>query len=73
MRDHEDAAAVSYTVSSSYVKLKHIFTNLMSEDHYPHIGWNDFANFCRVVGILDHTIPTSTIDRMFIATKVGSP
>ena len=47
--------------------------NLSSNDSYPHIGWNDFVAFCRTVEILDGTIPTATVDRMFIATKVGAP
>ena len=55
------------------MNLKHIFVNLSSNDSYPHIGWNDFVAFCRNVEILDGTIPTATVDRMFIATKVNSP
>ena len=50
-----------------------MFTNLNSGDNYPHIGWNEFNAFCRSVDILDSTIPTATVDRMFIATKVGAP
>ena len=53
--------------------MKHMFTNLNSGDNYPHIGWNEFNAFCKSVDILDSTIPTATVDRMFIATKVGAP
>jgi hypothetical protein len=53
--------------------LKHIFVNLSSGDNYPHIGWNEFVAFARAVDILDGSIPTATVDRMFIATKVGAP
>ena len=45
----------------------------MSGDNYPHIGLNDFVSFCRDVEVLDGTMPTSTVDRMFIATKVNAP
>ena len=45
----------------------------MSSDNYPNIGWNDFTAFCRLTHILDDTIPTSTIDRMFLAAKAGTP
>jgi len=46
---------------------------LISGDNYPHIGLNDFVSFCRDVDILDGSIPTSTVDRMFLASKVGAP
>ena len=34
------------------------------------MGQTDLSSFCRQVGILDETIPTSTIDRKLIETKV---
>lgn len=46
---------------------------MISGDGYPRVGWNEFGQFCRATSILDSTLPTSTVDRMFIATKVGSP
>jgi hypothetical protein len=42
---------------------------LISSDNYPHIGWLEFVTFCGAVDILDDTIPRSTIDRLFLATK----
>ena len=34
------------------------------------MGQTDLTTFCKLVNILDETIPTSTIDRKFIETKV---
>lgn len=64
---------VQSTLQQYFPRLKHIFINLMSSDNYPHIGWNDFTAFTRLTQVLDDTIPTSTIDRMFLAAKAGTP
>ena len=60
-------------IQERFVDLKNIFVNLMSGDNYPHIGLNDFVSFCRDTEVLDGSMPTSTVDRMFIATKVNAP
>ena len=73
VRDPEDFKQCEALIIHHFVALKHIFVNLISSDNYPHIGWNDFVAFCRHVEILDGTLPTATVDRMFIATKVGAP
>lgn len=57
----------------NFPHLKLIWMTLISAENYPHIGMTMFSAWCREVDILDNTIPTSTVDRMFIATKVGSP
>ena len=58
-------------ITEKFEELKVIFINLMAKGSYPYVGWNDFSAWCREVEILDNSIPTSTVDRMFIATKVG--
>lgn len=61
------------TIKKNYAKLKHIHVNLSSGDNYPHIGLMEFCHFARHAKILDDTIEQQTIDRMFIACKVGGP
>ena len=73
VKDPEDFRQCELVIQKHFEQLKHIFVNLISGDNYPHIGWNEFGAFCRQVGILDGTTPTATVDRMFIATKVGAP
>lgn len=73
VKDPEDFHQCELVIQKHFEQLKHIFVNLISGDNYPHIGWNEFGAFCRQVGILDGTTPTATVDRMFIATKVGAP
>lgn len=73
VRDQTDFKQCCSIIQTHFESLKHIFVNLISSDNYPHIGWNEFVAFCRSVDILDGTLPTSTVDRMFIATKVGGP
>jgi len=73
VKDADDFRACEALIKGHFKELKHIFINLISSDNYPHIGWNDFVAFCRNVDILDGTLPTATVDRMFIATKVGAP
>lgn len=73
VRDTGDFNRCVAIIREYFPQLKHIFVNLISSDNYPHIGWNEFVTFCRSVDILDGSMPTSTVDRMFIATKVGAP
>lgn len=72
VKDPEQQTRCAEVVKGYFPKLKNIFINLISGGDYPHIGRNDFGNFCKDVDILDGSIPTSTVDRMFIATKVGA-
>ena len=50
--------------------LKQIFLNIASESYYLCMSQIDLSSFCRQFEILDDTIPTTTIDRKFIETKV---
>jgi hypothetical protein len=68
--DPQDYKDVVSTIKENYEMLKHIFLNIASESYYPCMGQTDLSSFCRQVGILDETIPTATIDRKFIETKV---
>jgi hypothetical protein len=52
-----------------FSELKHIFINLISQSDYPHIGWIDFGNFCREVGIEGEGLSSNSIDNAFIGTK----
>lgn len=72
VKDIEEQQKCAEVVKGYFPELKNIFINLISGGDYPHIGRNDFGNFCKDVDILDGTIPISTVDRMFIATKVGA-
>ena len=65
-KDGIDYREVVDIISSNFVELKGIFTNLIAGDSYPGIGFNDFSAFCRATGILDGTIPTATVDRIFL-------
>lgn len=73
IRDPDDLAQVTAVISLNFAHLKLIWMTLISAENYPHIGMTMFSAWCREVDILDNSIPTSTVDRMFIATKVGSP
>ena len=73
IKDPEDFDLCTKVIQERFVDLKNIFVNLMSGDNYPHIGLNDFVSFCRDTEVLDGSMPTSTVDRMFIATKVNAP
>lgn len=56
-------------IKDNYTRIKHIFITLMAADQYPFIGWIDFCNFCKVVGIYDSVITAPVVDNMFFATK----
>jgi hypothetical protein len=73
VKDPEDYRQVVDVISENFVQLKHIFINLISSDSYPGIGWNDFSAFCRATDILDGSIPSSTVDRMFLTVKALTP
>ena len=73
IKDEEELHLVTATISRHFEALKQIYTTLISSDSYPAIGVNEFTAFCRVAQILDHTVPTATVDRMFIAAKVAAP
>ena len=73
LKDAEDYREVVEIISTNYVELKKIFVNLISGDSYPGIGFNDFSAFSRATDILDGTIPTSTVDRMFLTVKATTP
>lgn len=73
VKDAADFARCTAIIQTRFADLKSIYVNLMAGDNYPHIGLLDFSSFCRDVGILDGSIPTHTVDRMFLATKAGAP
>ena len=73
VKDPEEYREVVDIISSNYEELKLIFVNLIAGDSYPGIGWNDFAAFCRATDILDGTIPSSLVDRMFLTVKATTP
>lgn len=56
-----------------FEKIKELYTNLAaSSNNYPHVGWLEFASFCRAAEVVDSSLPTSTVDQLFWAAKVGS-
>lgn len=73
IKDTNDYREVVDIITTNFVELKHIFTNLIAGDSYPGIGFNDFSAFCRATDILDGSIPTSTVDRMFLTVKATTP
>jgi hypothetical protein len=48
VKDPEDMRQVQATLALYFPRLKEIFINMMSSDNYPHVGWNDFREFCRI-------------------------
>lgn len=73
IKDEDDLADVVFTIKSQFPEIKHVHHTLISGDSYPHIGLMEFTKFAVATDILDETIEQQTIDRMIIASKVGSP
>lgn len=70
LKNKKDLQECEELIHKRYAQLKDIFTNLMSGDSYPFVGWIDFCTFCRVSEIQDSTVMTGPmIDNIFFATK----
>lgn len=73
VKDSDELRSVIAIITQNYAKLKQMYLNLMCGDSYPAVGVNEFHAFCRTTGILDGSLATATVDRMYIAAKVGAP
>jgi hypothetical protein len=63
-------------IAENFYKLKHYFIYLSSKSSYPALGSFDCSNFAAKCEIPDSRVPSSTIDRTFIAavrTDRGCP
>ena len=51
--------------------LKTLFILLAANSNFPAITWIDYTNFLNNCKIIDKNLQLSTVDRVFIATKVA--
>ena len=52
-----------------FAKLKVVYTNLISRDDYPSIGWLQFTAFCKEADVFDEKCKMADVDRCFVVTN----
>lgn len=70
VKDPNEQQLINNEIMNHAVLLKTIFAVTASKSNYPTITWIDFVNFTTQYNIPEKYINQSTLDRIFIATKV---